>query len=224
MNGITVVTPDILTKLFNSAMEAAQLPNSGIDAAHPPVIGVNLSSDGKYAFVELRTDEMATAAMGLNKLEVMGRELHIARPSGWVDPETVANMATAQAGPGATAPGQPPGPPQPENTVHPTNILVLANMFPLNVLSDDMEYNEILADINDECGKFGEVVEVLIPKQGEAGPQHLGKAFVVYRDIVSCQTGFQVMNGRHFAGNQITCAYCYTEEYQQIKASISRLV
>jgi hypothetical protein len=59
-----LVTEDALRQLFNSTMAAA-FPGSmmpGLDA----VVSVSLHSEGRYAFVELRTPEMATAALQLS--------------------------------------------------------------------------------------------------------------------------------------------------------------
>ena len=59
-----LVTEDALRQLFNSTMAAA-FPGSmmpGLD----PVVSVSLHSEGRYAFVELRTPEMATAALQLS--------------------------------------------------------------------------------------------------------------------------------------------------------------
>lgn len=43
---------------------------------HPPA--------GRYAFVELRTEELATTAMTLDKTELCGRQMNIGRPKGYV--------------------------------------------------------------------------------------------------------------------------------------------
>ena len=58
------VTEEALRQLFNSTMMAA-FPNAmtpGVD----PVVNVSMHSEGRYAFVELRTPEMATAALQLS--------------------------------------------------------------------------------------------------------------------------------------------------------------
>jgi splicing factor U2AF subunit len=59
-----LVTEDALRQLFNSTMRAAfpaQCP-PGME----PVVSVSLHSEGRYAFVELRTPEMASAALQLS--------------------------------------------------------------------------------------------------------------------------------------------------------------
>lgn len=49
---------------------------------------------GRFAFVELRTEELATTAMTLDKTELLGRPMNIGRPKGYV--------------PGTSAPGEKP--------------------------------------------------------------------------------------------------------------------
>lgn len=51
-----------------------------------------LPSAGRFAFVELRTEELATTAMSLDKTELLGRPMNIGRPKGYV--------------PGTSAPGE----------------------------------------------------------------------------------------------------------------------
>jgi hypothetical protein len=50
-----------------------------------------LPGAGRFAFVELRTEELATTAMTLDKTELLGRPMNIGRPKGYV--------------PGTSAPG-----------------------------------------------------------------------------------------------------------------------
>lgn len=90
-----LVTEDALRQLFNSTMKAAfpeqQIP--GMD----PVVTVSMHSEGRYAFVELRTPEMASAALQLSgQVQLLGQSISVGRPSGYVDP-SAAQMAAAQA-------------------------------------------------------------------------------------------------------------------------------
>jgi len=45
---------------------------------------VHLAPAGRFAFVELRTDELATTAMTLDKTELCGRQMNIGRPKGYM--------------------------------------------------------------------------------------------------------------------------------------------
>ena len=59
-----LVAEDALRQLFNSTMRAA-FPDKLVMNLDP-VVSVSLHSEGRYAFVELRTPEMATAALQLS--------------------------------------------------------------------------------------------------------------------------------------------------------------
>ena len=90
-----LVTEEALRQLFNSTMRAAfpekQVP--GLD----PVVNVSMHSEGRYAFVELRSPEMASAALQLsNQVQLLGQPISVGRPSGYVDP-SAAQQAAAQA-------------------------------------------------------------------------------------------------------------------------------
>ena len=43
-----------------------------------------MAPDMKYSFVEMRTAEIATAAIVLDKVELCGRALNVGRPAGYV--------------------------------------------------------------------------------------------------------------------------------------------
>lgn len=59
---------------------------------------VNIHSDGRYGFIELRTAEYATAALELTgQINLMNQALSIGRPASYVDP----NKVGVQEGSGA---------------------------------------------------------------------------------------------------------------------------
>jgi len=75
-------------------------------------MNVWMAADMKYSFVEMRTADLATAAIALDKVELCGRALNVGRPSGYVAPSgpSVPNpyaggMAAMQAMVGAPAMG-----------------------------------------------------------------------------------------------------------------------
>lgn len=49
-------------------------------------MNAQVSGEGKFAFVELRTEDLASAAMFLDKFELFGRSLNVGRPRGYVPP------------------------------------------------------------------------------------------------------------------------------------------
>lgn len=46
----------------------------------------------------------------------------------------------------------------------PTEVLCLMNMVAVEELLDDEEYEEIVEDVRDECGKYGQVKSIEIPR------------------------------------------------------------
>eukprot|EP00878_Enallax_costatus_P008532 GHUV01008920.1.p1 GENE.GHUV01008920.1~~GHUV01008920.1.p1 ORF type:complete len:432 (+),score=109.65 GHUV01008920.1:221-1516(+) len=89
------ITDVMLKQVFDSALIAA-FPQAGIPGQEP-VCRVNIHSDGRYGFIELRAPEYATAALQLNgQINLMGQALSIGRPASYVDPNKV-NQAAAQA-------------------------------------------------------------------------------------------------------------------------------
>lgn len=90
-----VVTADTLKQLFDSSLSIA-FPNEE-NPLVKPVVHVQMASDMKYAFIQLQTEEMASAAIQLNGMELCGRHMTIARPSGWVDPSLAAAVAAKAA-------------------------------------------------------------------------------------------------------------------------------
>merc|ERR1712213_264049 len=63
----------------------------------------------------------------------------------------------------------------------PTEVLCLLNMVVAEELADEEEYEDILEDIREECGKFGEVRSLEIPRPvpGVEVPG-LGKVFIEF--------------------------------------------
>lgn len=79
---IGTVSPEILREFFNAAL-AGMVPDP---VTNPPCINVNWDGSGRFAFVEFRTPELATAAMMLDKVELCGRAMNVGRPKGYVEP------------------------------------------------------------------------------------------------------------------------------------------
>ena len=105
--------------------------------------------------------------------------------------------------------------------------MLLLNMVTADELYDDQDYKEILEDITDECGKYGEVEGVRVPRpvpkskrwepsdsatataeknrkaDEEAG---VGRVYVLYKEIEMTQKAMKAIGGRQFAGRTILVA------------------
>jgi splicing factor U2AF subunit len=130
---------------------------------------------------------------------------------------------------------------QAANTDGPTSrVMLLLNMVTADELYTDDDYNDILEDINEECGKFGEIEGVRVPRptpkdktwsandsaaQTEArakriDEQHgVGRVYVMYKEVESAGKAMKALGGRQFAGRTILTASvsevsqspCYTK-------------
>ncbi|XP_023771626.2 splicing factor U2af large subunit B-like [Lactuca sativa] len=66
-----------------------------------------------------------------------------------------------------------------------TKVLCLTQVVTEDELKDDEDYQDILEDMKIECGKFGSLVNVVIPcpnPTGEPAPG-VGKVFLEYADV-----------------------------------------
>lgn len=92
-----------------------------------------------------------------------------------------------------------------------SRVLQMLNMVTPEELVDDQEYEEIVEDIKDECGKYGEVVDVKIPRpmkndkgkmdaKGSEGVEGLGRVFVMYSSVDGAEQAMRAIAGRQFGG------------------------
>ncbi|XP_060186927.1 splicing factor U2af large subunit B-like isoform X3 [Lycium barbarum] len=94
----------------------------------------------------------------------------------------------------------------------PTKILCLTHVVSADELKDDEDYEDIMEDMRTECGKFGNLVNLVIPRprpDGEPTPG-VGKVFLEYADVESASRAQQGLNGRKFGGNQVIAVF-YSE-------------
>ncbi|XP_022887798.1 splicing factor U2af large subunit B isoform X1 [Olea europaea var. sylvestris] len=90
-----------------------------------------------------------------------------------------------------------------------TKVLCLTQVVTEDELKDDEDYEDILEDMRTECGKFGTLVNIVIPRpnpNGEPTPG-VGKVFLEYGDIESATKARQGLNGRKFGGNQVEAVF-----------------
>lgn len=98
-------------------------------------------------------------------------------------------------------------------TEMPTKVVCLTQLVAVDELRDDREFEDIYEDIKDECGKYGTVANLVIPRPSPTGEEvpGLGKAFVEYTDIQGSGKAKASLNGRKFAGNTVVAVY-YPED------------
>ena len=99
-------------------------------------------------------------------------------------------------------------------------ILLMLNMVVPEELGDDQEYQDIYEDIKEECGGYGEVLDLRIPrptkkdrKWGDSGSireaqmideaNGVGRVYVKYVEPQAAQAALKSLAGRSFAGRSI---------------------
>ncbi|KAL1567350.1 splicing factor U2af large subunit A-like isoform X2 [Salvia divinorum] len=105
---------------------------------------------------------------------------------------------------------------QPPTSVEiPTKVLCLTEVVTTDELMDDGEYEEILEDMRDECQKFGELIDVVIPRPVPdfASCNGVGKVFLEYSDTAGCMKAKSALSGRKFGGNSVTALYYPEDKY-----------
>jgi splicing factor U2AF subunit len=96
----------------------------------------------------------------------------------------------------------------------PTNVLCLMNMVTPEELADDDEYEEILEDVREECGKHGRVRSLEIPRPvGGMEPPGCGKIFVEFESVTDAGTAAGALAGRKFANRVVVTSYWDPDKY-----------
>ncbi|EOY18755.1 Splicing factor U2af large subunit A isoform 3 [Theobroma cacao] len=99
----------------------------------------------------------------------------------------------------------------------PTNVVCLTQALNVDDLRDDEEYEDIVEDMRQEGGKYGALVNVVIPRpnpSGEAAPG-VGKVFLEYLDDEGSKKAQGAMNGRKFGGNQVIAVFYPENKFAQ---------
>ena len=89
---------------------------------------------GRFGFVEMRSEELASSAMQLDKVDVCGRQINVGRPKGYVEPPggaaPAATLNAAQVFAASLA-------------RRASTVLLLENMLLAYQLHDDRERNDV---------------------------------------------------------------------------------
>ncbi|KAJ8528239.1 hypothetical protein K7X08_021931 [Anisodus acutangulus] len=99
----------------------------------------------------------------------------------------------------------------------PTKVLCLTNVVSPDELKDDEDYEDIMEDMRTECAKFGNLVNLVIPRprpDGEPTPG-VGKVFLEYADVESSSRTQQGLNGRKFEGNPVVAVFYAENKFSE---------
>lgn len=95
----------------------------------------------------------------------------------------------------------------------PTRVVCLTEVVTADELSNDEDYNDILEDMREEGGKFGTLVNVVIPRPNgdEELTPGIGKVFLEYSDTLGSARAKSALHGRKFGNNEVIAVF-YSEE------------
>lgn len=170
-----------------------------------------LSTQG-FAFCEY-VDPAITevACQGLNGMELGDRFLVVQRAALGANPVKRSADGTLDyvpSAPGAPAPSILAGA-SGDGTA--TRVLQILNMVAVEELIKDDDYADIVEDIKEECGKYGTVEDVKIPRpvatekgrvdiKASESVKGLGKVFVLFEKPEETTAALRAIAGRQFGG------------------------
>jgi hypothetical protein len=93
-----------------------------------------------------------------------------------------------------------------------TKVVQLSNMTTSEDLEDDELYQELIEDVREECNRFGQVLDVVVPRGNIAGLGFdvLGKIYVHLSSVDGAASVLKAVAGRKFNG--LTVEACYLSE------------
>ncbi|KAM5376969.1 hypothetical protein ACJZ2D_005171 [Fusarium nematophilum] len=160
------------------------------------------------AFAEYQDPNAANqpALDTLNGMDVGGKRLKVTKAS--IGPTQVANFdvgITAISGLAS----------QTANDVEGSRVLQLLNMVTAEELLDNDDYEEICEDVREECSKFGNVIDLKIPRPtgGSRQSAGVGKIFVKYENPEDTTKALKALAGRKFADRTVVTTYFPEENF-----------
>lgn len=91
----------------------------------------------------------------------------------------------------------------------PTRVLVLSNMVTDDDLSTEEDYQGLKEEVQEECAKYGRLLNIRIPRSGDPGAEHsaIRKIFLEYAEVTDAQAAEQELNGRQFGDSYVSTAF-----------------
>ncbi|KAH8602517.1 hypothetical protein B0O99DRAFT_360 [Bisporella sp. PMI_857] len=95
-------------------------------------------------------------------------------------------------------------------------VLQLLNMVTAEELIDNEEYEDIVDDVKEECGKYGTILEIKIPRPSGGSRQSngVGKIFVKFDHPESALKALRSLAGRKFADRTVVATYFSEENFE----------
>lgn len=219
---VGVITKELLEEFFNQALSHMMKDPT----ATPPVININMDAQGRFAFVEFRTRELANQSMLMDKLvEVHGRHLHVGRPKGYLEPtgpplplEIAAPQAPRDPDvtSGGAGTGGQSGVALSIDGQVPTNVLLLSNILPIKALREAEDRQILEEEVKEEAIKHssGSVEGVVVPPPpATAQDRGPGRAYILYSTVEDAVKGRKVFHTRTLDDNVIKAWFVQPAEF-----------
>ncbi|KAL4876569.1 hypothetical protein BJY04DRAFT_199667 [Aspergillus karnatakaensis] len=100
-----------------------------------------------------------------------------------------------------------------------SRVLQLLNMVTPEELMDNEDYEEICDDVREECSKYGNVIELKIPRPtgGSRQSPGVGKIFVKFESVEATTAALKALAGRKFSDRTVVTTY-FSEENFDVNA------
>jgi len=235
------MTEGSLIEFLGNAMGQVELATEG---KGNPIVGCRIFD--KFAFLEFRSVAETTNALHLNNIPYLGMRLKMRRPSKYVGPETpigdwdavVASYIMLRQLPLSASDASEVTPVQQNSakiseeaitttspsindnyiSAKPTRIVELRNMVTVEDLECNAEYEDIVLDTKEECGLFGTLTDVIIPRRGV----HATKIFLEYETEQDAVNAVKKLSERLFDGQTVKALYCTEMVLDQISRTGTR--
>eukprot|EP00752_Nemacystus_decipiens_P002229 g2115.t1 len=178
----------------------------------PPNPIMSIRMNARFAFLEMRTAEDATAALNLDGIPFNTAALSVGRPKKYEGPVTPHKTwfdVLAERSFGLM--GQPGGAAVAEETPSST-VVRLGNVVTPEELTDDEAQKEVVEDMTEECSKYGAVAAIEIPHVGGAAAG-VGFVFVKYHSREDAQKAKKSFGSRTFDGKSVDATYFPEEQF-----------
>jgi len=102
-------------------------------------------------------------------------------------------------------------------TSDPSTVMQLLNVISPTDIFDDQAYEELCADLREECSQYGEVVDFHVARltDPDALVPGLGKVFVEYRTVEQCMLAVSELAGRLFGDRTVLSSYYPIDKFHR---------
>ncbi|GAB1740179.1 hypothetical protein NU219Hw_g5297t1 [Hortaea werneckii] len=152
---------------------------------------------------EVAVDSLNGMELGDSKLKVQRASIGIQQVGGEMSVNAMSMMASASG----------------NQDVEAGRVICLMNMITPEELMDANEADEILDDVKDECAKYGNMLDVKMPRPSSGNRQNngIGKIYIKYEQPESAQKALAALAGRKFADRTVVVTF-FGEEYFDVNA------